>query len=282
MILSQLLNDYFESVNFDDQKSMDETREVFSYYGTFSRAMVTMFEVSLANWAVPCRILLNNAGEGYAMIVLLYKITCGFAVLNVIAAVFIQQTMKIMQQDTDIMVMEKQRAEMNFDKKMRKLFQMLDISADGHISINELEAKMDDPEAKLQAYFLGIDLKDIEDMFDLLENPESMTVEDFLAAAGTIRKQAKTIDIAHILGHVKHIEFNVAKLEQKVVRAVDGLSKLTNLFKGQHLMQDEHQSHVQGMHVMLTQLHSTCDSIHTYCARSIEDAIGKRPQTQSL
>jgi len=268
MILSQLLNDFFNEANFESEdEALKEVKEVFFYYGTFSRSMVTMFEVSLANWAVPCRILLNNAGEGYAMIILLYKITCGFAVLNVIAAVFIQQTMKIMQQDTDIMLMEKQRVEHAFEKKMKTLFAYLDISRDGHISMSELEAKMDDPEAKLQAYFLGIDLKDIEDMFDLLENPESMTADEFLAAAGKIRKQAKTIDIAHILGHVKHIEYNVARTEQKVNTAVESLSNLKNICKQQNLVRDEHQTRVWGLQSMLTQLHSKCDLIVTHCTR---------------
>jgi len=44
----------------------------------------------------------------------------------------------------DKVLMEKQRAEANFKKKMAKLFNYLDVSRDGHISWAELEAKMDD------------------------------------------------------------------------------------------------------------------------------------------
>ena len=92
--------------------------------------MVTMFEITMANWAPPCRILVNNVGEPYGFVILAYRAICGFAVLNVISAVFIQQTMKVMSQDTDIMLMEKHRAEKAFERKMGILFKTLDVSKD--------------------------------------------------------------------------------------------------------------------------------------------------------
>merc|ERR1711964_565414 len=125
-----------------------------------------------------------------------------------------------MAQDTDIMLMEKQRTEENFEKKMLKLFNILDISRDGHISWTELQAKIDDPEVKQEAYFLGIDMNDIEDLYHLLENPEEMTIHDFVAVAARLKKQAKTIDIAHLLAHVKTIGKRMIAVQEKE----DGMS----------------------------------------------------------
>jgi hypothetical protein len=210
MIISQLLQNYFDDWEEHPQK---DVHIVFAYYGTFTRSMLTMFEVTMANWATPLRVLTDFVGEEYGFVILFYRCVCGFAVLNVIGAVFIQQTMKVMSQDTDIMLMEKQRTEAGFEKKMHQLFNILDVSRDCRISWEELEQKIDDPHVKTQAYFLGIDMDDIEDLYSLLENPEEMTIHEFVAAAGRLKKQAKTIDVAHLLAHVKLIEKSLDTLQ---------------------------------------------------------------------
>ena len=59
------------------------------------------------------------------------KCAVGFSILNVISAVFVAQTMKLTQQDTECMIIERERAKASFAKKMRALFSELDVSGDG-------------------------------------------------------------------------------------------------------------------------------------------------------
>merc|ERR1711920_581677 len=46
LFLNQMLENYFNN----DSKPESERREVYEYCGTFSRTMLSMFELTLANW----------------------------------------------------------------------------------------------------------------------------------------------------------------------------------------------------------------------------------------
>ena len=45
-----------------------------------------MFEVLFANWGPPCRVLVENISEWFALFFLFYRCVIGFAVLNVVGA----------------------------------------------------------------------------------------------------------------------------------------------------------------------------------------------------
>merc|ERR1712000_478352 len=80
-----------------------QRHEVFKYYGTFARTMLTMFEITLGNWMPPCRALVENVGEGWLMFFILHRLLIGFSVVAVINAVFMQETFKVATQDDKIL-----------------------------------------------------------------------------------------------------------------------------------------------------------------------------------
>ena len=67
---------------------VDEVKkfEVFRYYGTFTKTLLTMFEVLFANWAPACRVLMDNVSEWYSTVFIIYRCFVGFAVLILGAA----------------------------------------------------------------------------------------------------------------------------------------------------------------------------------------------------
>merc|ERR1712217_384741 len=102
----------------DESKPLELRREVFGYYGTFWRSMVTMFEITFANWAPPCRLLLDNVSEAFGFFFLIYRCMIGFAVLSVIQAVFIQQTMQAAQADDDVIIRAKELEKQKYAEKL--------------------------------------------------------------------------------------------------------------------------------------------------------------------
>lgn len=46
-----------------------------------------MFEVTFANWAPSCRLLVDNVSEAYALFFVVYRCVIGFAVLSVVSVV---------------------------------------------------------------------------------------------------------------------------------------------------------------------------------------------------
>merc|ERR1711992_387778 len=118
MTLSQLLQPWL----VDEDVDPDKRRRVYRYYGTFSYTMVTMFEIHLANWSPACRVLVDEVSEWYGVFFIAYRCLAGFAVLNVINAVFIQQTMKVAANNMDIMIMQKNKQEKQYRNRFREVF----------------------------------------------------------------------------------------------------------------------------------------------------------------
>ncbi|CAK9036234.1 unnamed protein product [Durusdinium trenchii] len=144
MILSTLCQDYIQQSEYD----LKLRQEVFLYYGTFTRTVLTMFEILFANWTPPCRVLVDNLSEWFSIFFLLYRCVLGFAVLNVVNAVFVQQTMKTASSDEELAFRQKERDKATYTRKVKKLFQAMDFSGDGSISIDEFAKLVASP--KLQ------------------------------------------------------------------------------------------------------------------------------------
>merc|ERR1711988_1745515 len=104
---------------------------------------MTMFEITLANWGPHCRLLMNNVDEWWALFFLVYKCSIGFAVVQVITSVFIQQTFKVAARDEEVMIQERNMATNAYLKNLERLFQVLDESGDGMVTLEEFESVLD-------------------------------------------------------------------------------------------------------------------------------------------
>merc|ERR1712083_1200619 len=106
--------------------------------------------------------------------------------------------MKVTQEDNDIMIMERQRAQEAYSRKLRKLFGELDISGDGLISWPEFSEMIGArPDLKNFMGALGIDPNDLEGTFKLLDDGDGeLTIDEVVVGAVRIRGQAKSMDIA--------------------------------------------------------------------------------------
>jgi len=212
MTMSQLVQSYLEEVRTDPDLIRRQI-EVYKYYGTFTRAFLSTMEIMLANWSPPCRALVENMGEIYGIPILLYRCCAGFAVLNVISAVFIQQTMKVAQSDTEVMIMEKKRATEGYQKKLTSFFKRLDASGDGVLSLEEFQSMLSEPTLSSWLDALGIDPNHLGDFFEMLDNGDGdLTVDEFVEGASRVRGQAQSIDLAYLMHSSRKLEYRVSCL----------------------------------------------------------------------
>jgi len=206
MLLAQCVESYLH----DETRPLDERMKVFGYYGTFWRSIVTMFEITFANWAPPCRLLLDDVSELFGIFFLVYRCAIGFAVLNVIQAVFIQQTMKSAQLDDDYMIQEKTREKLKYIKRLRRVFEMLDESGDGFVCWEEFEPVLKTDQMKCLMSSLEIDVADLETLFNLLDGGEGMiSAQEFISGLQSMKGNAKALDVITMQSIVKRIEMKV-------------------------------------------------------------------------
>jgi len=106
LVINQLLVDYM----LDESHPEEDRAIVYQYYGTTSRSMLTMFEVSLANWIPSQRILSENVSQWYIVYALAHKCIIGFAVIMVITGVFVQETISAANTNDSLMLTQKESA----------------------------------------------------------------------------------------------------------------------------------------------------------------------------
>eukprot|EP00439_Symbiodinium_sp_Y106_P026506 s624_g3.t1 len=141
-----------------DEFVKDQQEIVYTYFGTFSRSLLTMFEITLANWPPVCRVLTENVSEWFMIFFLVHKVTMGFAVIGVINGVLMQETFK----DT-IMMRTKQKAMENHIRKMQLLFEEADTSEDGRIDLQEFKEIVADNELKAWLGAMELELLGVGD-----------------------------------------------------------------------------------------------------------------------
>lgn len=212
IFLCQLCQDFLK----DNSQSPDSHRAVFAYFGTYYLTNLTMFEITMGNWIVPCRLLVNNVHSGFAIFFILYRCMFCFAVLRVITAVFIAETNRVLENDDELTRIKKQRDSMALKVSLSRLFTALDIDGDGTFDWHELDKIMNEHQV-LVGSSVGFDQYDLMKLFWLLDDGTGVVpVAEFQKKAGKLKGMAKAIDVQTLLKLVHNLDKRVQDLGRKL------------------------------------------------------------------
>jgi len=196
-VISQIL---FATYFSDEGRPIAERREVFNYFGSFARSLLTTFEMSLGNWPTPARVLFENVNEWFMWVFLVHKLVVGFAFVGVINAMFVQETFQIAMTDDLTMVLKKQRHLRTQKAKLEKLFEAADSDHDGRVSRTEFACVLRHHDVRLWLASMDYDPKDPDYLFDLLDQNDSgdLSATEFLKGMMHLRGFARAMDLLHV------------------------------------------------------------------------------------
>jgi len=221
LIVSTLCRGFFE----DDSYDVELRERVFRYYGTFTRTFLTMFEILFANWGPACRVLVEDFSEWFSIFFLLYRCVLGFAVLNVVNAVFVQQTMKTAGSDEELAFKQKEKDAAMYTRKVKRLFQTIDDSGDGTLNLEEFSKLVQSPKLKFWMSQLELEYHDLLSLFEFLDNGDGeITLMEFIEGAARLRGGAKALDIWRIETKLEVLFEEVLKALQNTTGRVMPLS----------------------------------------------------------
>merc|ERR1719387_2380677 len=164
---------------------------------------MTMFEITLANWVVTCRLLMKDASEWFGFVYIVYRCMFIFGTVRVITAVFIAQTNRAVAKDDDLVVMMQERERAQFNKKLQDMFQSLDTSRDGYLSWAEFEAIMESNLWRSWGTKLGLPLSELEELFELLSgNDGRVSAKEFFHGVQRLKGTAKSVDVVWLLSEI--------------------------------------------------------------------------------
>mmetsp|Transcript_25247 Transcript_25247/g.58120 ORF Transcript_25247/g.58120 Transcript_25247/m.58120 type:complete len:771 (+) Transcript_25247:75-2387(+) len=210
MMLALLANQVLVETYLTKDYSIQEKLEVYEYFGTFSRALLSLFEMTLANWPPVCRLLVENVSELYLIPALVHKLTIGFAVVGIINGVFMQETLKVAATDDRIMVRQKAMAISTHIHKMEALFAKADNSGDGFLDLEEFRQVMSDKGISTWLASMDLDTTDVETLFRLIDGDDD----------GKITSRELVVGVSQLKGPARSIDLAVAMREQDKIQAV--------------------------------------------------------------
>jgi len=213
MLASQLAQQYI----VEPSNPVDNKAELYMYFGSFTRAFISMFEIHMANWARPCRVLVETLGEVVGDLFIFYRCIIGFSLMNVIGAVFVQQTMSVVQNDNDVMILNKQKEAQSYETKLKAFFAALDEDQNGRLSRKEFDEVKTDEELNAWMSALDIDQDGLEGLFSLLDTgDDEVSMDEFVTGATRLRGPARSTDMAHVLTSMDRLGRQVTDLHRNV------------------------------------------------------------------
>jgi len=192
MALCQILTDFIN----DETKPIDKRKEVFEYFGTMMHGTLTMFEITLGNWQVSCRVLYENVSVWYGMFYILYRCCFMFAIIKVITAVFIAETNRCAAYDSDLAFMKHQQEHTAYVAKLHKVFNKLDDSGDGYVTWEEFRPLLTDKRLQTYLHSLQIDTHDLHLLFEMMQSSDgTLDIHEFVNSLSRVKGPSKSIDV---------------------------------------------------------------------------------------
>eukprot|EP00419_Tripos_fusus_P066406 CAMPEP_0172911160 /NCGR_PEP_ID=MMETSP1075-20121228/185961_1 /TAXON_ID=2916 /ORGANISM="Ceratium fusus, Strain PA161109" /LENGTH=608 /DNA_ID=CAMNT_0013769415 /DNA_START=135 /DNA_END=1958 /DNA_ORIENTATION=+ len=218
MLLALTLQKMVESYILDESSPKDKRVEVYKYFGSFARSMLTMFEITLGNWMPPCRALVENVSEWYMLFSIIHKLIIGFSVLSVLNAVFIQETFKVASIDDRIMLMSRDRARKIHAKKIWGLFCRSDGNHDGFMEREELEGIFDNPDIRMWLAAMDLDVDDYHAFFQAIDRDcdGRISYEELVQGVARMKGYAKSFELAKLQSTTHQLRDIMQEVNQRL------------------------------------------------------------------
>jgi len=199
-LLALLMSSIVRNAYLDEDSPLnpEQKLQMWLYFGTYSRSLMSMFELALANWPEIGRFLQDEVHEGWMVLVILYKLSVGFAVVGILNAVFMQETFTAIEMDNNIMVEKKRRADKAHRKKMEALFKRADRNGDGCVGRLEFAIILRSPLIRIWLSSMNLDVSDGKLLFELIdsEHPDGkITCDELIHGVARLRGPARSIDV---------------------------------------------------------------------------------------
>lgn len=212
-----LLNQTLVAYYIENGDAPLETRqECFKYFGTFSRALFSMFEMTLANWTPIARFLVEHVTEYFCIFCILFKLGMGFAVIAVINGCFIKETFKLAEQDDTLMILQKDKERHVHFEKMMKLLDVADKTGSGTLTRQEFVNVCQDPEVDIWLGAQGLRVTDAGAIFDLIDTGTGQISKgELVMGARKLQGNARSLDVAKNQVHLEQMVQMITSMEMQ-------------------------------------------------------------------
>lgn len=219
LALNQVITmSYFEKdtsrMSADELADYVEHRAVlFTYFGTFSRSLLSCFEMTVGNWVPIARHLVEKVSEWFMIVSLAHKMMIGYAMVGIINGVFIQETFKVAATDDQLMLQRKATASKNHRKKMERLFRATGVP-DESITKKQFKKMVKEPIVSQWLSAMEFDVRDADSVFSLVDTSGDgeVSLDELGKGIAKLKGPARSLDLALVASKQAAMEAKLAQL----------------------------------------------------------------------
>jgi len=197
--------------------------ELHQYFGTVFRSVFSLYQAMTGgeDWANIYHSL-NPLGGVYQTAFIVFQGFTWIALLNVVTASFVENTLQRSKEDREFMVQTEIEVKKSYLDAMKEIFHGLDDDDSGSIEIGELQECLQKKDIGAWFASLGIDVEQVGNLFKLLDRDKSGTLdeEEFIFGCLQLRGEARNIDVALLQYQVAELSDHPAALGEVLAASV--------------------------------------------------------------
>jgi len=211
MFMTQMLA---ESVT-DENLDLEMRTFIYTHFGTTSRSILTMFQITMAPgaWGLIGRPLVEEVSPAFAWFFVLYVGGVSFAIIRIITALFLRQTLAVAAGDEQMMKQEKIKSQRKYTESVRDLFLHVNPSGTGEVTFDEFQQLLMDEHVTTWLQVLELNPKNASYIFELCDDGDGrLTLDEFLSGVFRLKGTAQQIDMVLLQREAKEIRSMMSKI----------------------------------------------------------------------
>mmetsp|Transcript_45134 Transcript_45134/g.125178 ORF Transcript_45134/g.125178 Transcript_45134/m.125178 type:complete len:627 (+) Transcript_45134:89-1969(+) len=191
-----------------------------SWYGSLGRTFLTLFESILGgvSWDEPLRPIIQDVGPWVSAVYCVYVLFCAFSVMNVVTGLFVQQAMRMAQEENDIYMAE----------SIKNIFGM---STSRSITCEDFRKKVerDDMQEYLKA--ISVDPSEGDHIFQLLDFDGSGEIDEDEAVDGLfrLRGNATALELSMLRRDIARAQAHFSEQQDKIWKLLTEIKDKSSL-----------------------------------------------------
>jgi len=204
----------------DETNPNDKRMIAYGYFGNFTKAFLSVFELTLGNFTPIMRFLCDTISEVYGHIFMMYYCLVSFAIIMVIRGIFLHETFQAADSNDNLMILKQMRTRNEILRKFERLFFEADVSGDGFVSHEEFTLIMKDERVQTWLAAMGLDVPDANIIFEMVDSGENhIDLQSFVSGLARLKGQARAVDLMQVLRYSRSLMDLLVGVQGKLVSA---------------------------------------------------------------
>lgn len=217
------VTDYKEVLYKSGKDYNSETRFLDDKFGSILKSIYTLFLLISGgqNWG-DYNDALWKVSRMSSFVLVMYIAFVTFAILNIVTGIFVDLSIKAADDDSDFKTLEDGEKQKKSIEAFCKVFRDADADGSGHLSLEEFETHVHNPNVQAYFKFIGLDIEFYSPakIFNLLDFTRGNAIElnEFVSGLSRFRGRARCLDIAAL-----HSDLRL--LDRKFTRIIDAVDR---------------------------------------------------------